>query len=132
MKKGQSKKIILVVEDDSSLLKALSGKLTREGFSVIEAKNGLTGLKKALKEKPDLIILDILMPKMNGMEMLKELRKDDWGKDIYTIMLTNKEPSKDLFEEAKRAPYVSTYLAKSDYKLSEIVEIVNQKLSDPK
>jgi len=126
--KKQSKQTILIVEDDKSLLKALSDKFNREGFNVLEAKNGEAGLKLALKNHPGLIMLDILMPKMNGITMLKKLRKDDWGKNVYVIMLTNREPANDLFEEANRTPYASSYILKSDYKLSEILKIVKNKL----
>lgn len=70
---------ILIVEDDVPELNALRDKFTHEGFSILEAKNGEEGLATALREHPDLILLDIIMPVMDGMTMLVNLRKDPWG-----------------------------------------------------
>ncbi len=74
----QTKKI-LVVEDDVPELNALRDKFTREGFSILTAKNGEEGLAIALREHPDLILLDIIMPVMDGITMLVKLREDSWG-----------------------------------------------------
>ena len=68
------KKVVLVIEDDPPLREALYDKLTREGFSVFLAKNGEEGLALALREHPDLVLLDLLMPKMGGIEMARRLR----------------------------------------------------------
>lgn len=75
-------KKILIVEDEESLLKTLGEKFTLEGFEVVKAQNGVEGLRVALQEHPDLILLDIVMPVMGGMEMLGKLRQDDWGKNV--------------------------------------------------
>ncbi len=77
---------ILVVEDDPTILKLLSGDLELEGYTVSTAKDGLEGLEKAKTLKPDLLILDVMMPKMNGYDVCRALRKD--GSDIPIIMLT--------------------------------------------
>ena len=73
-------KKILIVEDEEIMLKALVEKFSSEGFEVVQAIDGEEGLKKALCEKPDIILLDILLPKMDGMAVLKKLREDTWGK----------------------------------------------------
>lgn len=120
------KKLLLVVEDDLSLMKALSGKLTGEGFEVIEAKNGEEGLKKALEHKPELTLLDIVMPRMDGLTMLKQLRKDEWGKDAKVIILTNLSDAANANELEEKG--VSDYLIKSDWSLEDIVKKVQDTL----
>jgi len=80
---------ILVVEDDKPQREALVEKLGREGFKVSQAVNGIEGLEKALAGHPRLILLDIVMPQMDGISMLKELRKDEWGKTAPVLVLTN-------------------------------------------
>lgn len=127
MKKKIAKKIILIVEDEAVLQKALEDVLTGAGFKVIKADNGKEGLKQAFKNYPDLIILDLNMPVMGGMEMLKILRQDKWGKNVFVMILTNEEPGKDLILEASRLPYVSSYHMKIDISMDEIEKMVKEK-----
>lgn len=119
------KKTILIVEDEIPELNALRDKFTRENFAILEAKNGEEGLEIALREHPDIILLDIIMPVMDGMTTLVELRKDLWGKDAKVILLTN-------LSEAERIPeplrHAVDYLVKSDWKLEDIVKKVREKL----
>ena len=83
-------KKILIVEDEASLRKALVEKFQREGFETFLAFDGVEGLDQAERIQPDLILLDIIMPKMDGMTMLKKLRESgDWGKQVPVIILTN-------------------------------------------
>ena len=91
-------KKILIIEDERPLLDALKKKLLLEGFSVLEATNGEVGLSKAVTEHPDLILLDILMPKMNGMAMIKKLRNDLWGANVPVIVLTNVESPEEAID----------------------------------
>jgi CheY-like chemotaxis protein len=126
--KKTPKEKILIIEDDASLRMALSEKLARAKFEVLTAGNGKVGLKSALINKPDLIILDILMPVMDGMTMLKKLRKDLWGATVYVIMLTNKEPDMSLLDEAKKIPYLSSYIMKDGFDIADIVKIVKSKI----
>ena len=121
-------KIILVVEDVSFLQKAMKEVLTDAGFEVHTAGNGEEGLKKALKKHPDLILLDIIMPKMDGMAMLRELRMDPWGKSVPVIILTNLNSKEKLLEAAKNN--VDEYYVKSDWEIDEIVDLVHKKLDD--
>ncbi len=81
-------KRVLVVDDDLTILENLSTRLINEGLEVLKAKDGKEGLDKAVLEKPDLIVLDILMPVMDGIEMLTELRKDKWGEEAKVVILT--------------------------------------------
>lgn len=123
------KKTILIIEDELPMLKALADKFSLEGFEILEAKDGAEGLKSALTKKPDLIILDIFMPVMDGKEMLAELRTDDWGKNVPVIILTNLNPDdKTLNELMKNGP--SYYFIKSKWKLEELVSKVKKTLDE--
>jgi DNA-binding response OmpR family regulator len=125
---NEAKKTILIVEDELPMLKALSDKFSREGFGILEAKDGEEGLAMAISKKPDLIILDIFMPVMDGKIMFEKLRTDEWGKNVPVIILTNLNPDdKTLDELMKNGP--SYYFIKSKWKLEELVEKVKKELS---
>ena len=121
-----TKKKILIIEDDKSLVDALSQKLTKVGFDCILAFNGKEGLKKIEAEKPDLILLDIIMPIMDGLTMLKELRKTN--KEVPAIVLTNLSGEDKLSEALSNGSY--DYLVKSDYSLEDIVSKINKVLGE--
>lgn len=121
----QSKKI-LIVEDEQDILQTLVNNFTHEGFDVLEAKNGEEGLKLAFKEHPDLILLDIIMPVMDGMTMMKKLREDKWGQDVPVIMLTNLSDVERVSKAVESGVY--EYLVKSDWKIEDIVKKVKKKL----
>jgi len=123
-----NKKTLLIVEDDMSLLRALVNKFINEGFNTLEAKNGEEGLSIALQKKPDLILSDIVMPRMDGLSMLKAIRKDEWGASVPTIILTNLEDV-DKTEEALSAN-VYDFLIKSDWKLEDLVKKVKDRLGE--
>jgi len=123
--KTKNKKI-LIVEDEAPILKALSDGLKREEFVVFEAKNGKEGLEAAFKNRPDLILVDILMPIMDGTVMLKELRKDEWGKLIPAIILTNLTNTEKIEEALEEGVY--DYLLKTDWKLEDIIKKIKEKL----
>jgi DNA-binding response OmpR family regulator len=113
-------KKILIVEDELAYLKLLKSQLTEKGYEVSEAVNGKKGLEAAKKEKPDLILLDIRMPVMDGMTMLGLLRKEEWGKKMNVIILTNLEPDdKILGNVITDEP--SYYFVKSDIQLGELL-----------
>ena len=119
---------ILIVDDEPMLLNALVDKFTREGFTTMTAKDGREGLASALKNHPDLILLDIIMPVMDGMAVLEELRKDPWGKDAKVILLTNlSETEKKIAEPLLKAV---VYLVKSDWKIDDVVKEVRKKLAE--
>lgn len=119
---------ILIIEDELPMLKALSDKFTREGFLILEARNGEEGLATALKDKPDLIILDLFMPIMDGKAMMEELRKDDWGKKVPIVILTNLNPDdKTLNEIMASGP--SYYFIKSKWQLEDLVGKVKAELN---
>lgn len=119
-------KKILVVEDEPSLLGALRAKLTQEGFDFIEARNGQTGLEQALKEKPDMILLDIIMPVMDGLTMLGKLRENAWGKTVPVIIITNLSDDEKVMEAVKQGSY--DYLIKSNWSIAEVISKIKEKL----
>ncbi|MDQ5885040.1 MAG: hypothetical protein QG645_202 [Patescibacteria group bacterium] len=121
----QDKKI-LIVEDEPSLLNVMYDKFMKEGYSVFKANNGKEGLKLALKEKPHLILLDIDLPIMNGLEMLKDLRKHKDCKNTEVIIITNYENS-DMVADTMLLG-VHEYLVKSDWRLEDIVKTVKNKI----
>ncbi|OHA79474.1 MAG: hypothetical protein A2747_01065 [Candidatus Yonathbacteria bacterium RIFCSPHIGHO2_01_FULL_44_41] len=120
------KKIILVVEDEDPMQLVLRDILTVEGYVVLEAKNGIEGLEIAFREHPDLILLDILMPKMDGLEMLKKLREDEWGKKVPVIVLTNLSDNEDVAKAVEED--VFEYFVKTDIKIAEVIERIRAKI----
>jgi len=121
-------KKILVVEDEPDMRQALAESLKHEGFEVVEASNGGEGLQEAIARHPDLIILDILMPKMDGMEMMKKLRgQNEWGRKVPIILLTNLSADDKIMRGiVENEP--SYYLVKSDWKIPDVIEKVREML----
>jgi len=123
---------ILVVEDESVINKTYADELRDEGFFVFTATNGRDGLELALREKPDLILLDILMPIMDGLTMMDELRKkDSYGKNVPIILLTNLSSSEKKILDAIVKNEPAYYLIKSDWDLSNVVEKIKERLNRP-
>ncbi len=118
------KKKVLIIEDEPSLQGALEAKLAHEGYAVVSAKNGEEGLQTALSEKPDLILLDIIMPHMDGLHMLKQLRKDPWGKSVHVMILTNIQEPEKISEAAEQGAY--EYLVKSDWTLEDLLKKIKE------
>ena len=118
------KKKILIVEDESALQDAMREFLLAEKFAVVVASDGEMALKLAKNENPDLILLDIILPKKNGFDVLTELKADDVMKKIPVILLTNLESADDVDRAFSLG--VSTYLVKANYKLEEIVEKIKE------
>lgn len=110
---------VLVVEDDLALRTALVTKLQTEGYNVLAAKDGKDGLNQALASKPDMILLDIVMPLMDGLAVAKALSQDDWGKNANIIILSNLSDNQQIAEAVGNGVY--EYIIKSDKKLEEIV-----------
>lgn len=118
---------ILVVEDERSLQQSLREFLSAEKFETVGALNGEEGIKMALKENPDLILLDIILPKKNGFEVLEAIRKNKKTEKIPVILLTNLENAEDITKAFELG--VKTYLVKSSYTLEEIVKKVKEELA---
>lgn len=95
LEKSLADRKILVVDDEPFILKSLTFVLKKEGFHVDSATNGLEALEVIRKEKPDLVFLDIMMPKMNGQEVCQWIRQDPQLRDIHVIILTAKGQEAD-------------------------------------
>jgi DNA-binding response OmpR family regulator len=117
-------KKILIAEDDKSLLPVLQEKFTKEGFSVVIALDGEEGITVAEKEKPDLLLLDIRMPKIDGITMARKIKEA--GINAPIIFLTNLDDIKHISDALEVSK--SDYLIKSDWDLDEIVKKVKTKL----
>ncbi len=121
-------KKILVVEDEQAYLNLLHDQLVKSGYKVIDAVDGEEGLKLALAEKPDLILLDIIMPKVDGLKMLKALRADTWGKQVPVFILSNVYESKEISEAMNNTAY--RYIVKSDMKLENLLSAIKLYLKE--
>ena len=121
-------KKILVVEDEVAYLKLLNSQLTKKGYQVIGAIDGAKGLEMAKRENPDLILLDIKMPIMDGMVMLDLLRKQEKDTKTKVILLTNLEPDDKIIEEViKDQP--SYYFVKSDIQFNDLFDKIKELLA---
>jgi DNA-binding response OmpR family regulator len=116
---------ILIVEDDVLMVKMYQGKFEDDGFDVAVAFDGETGLIKAKEFKPDLILLDIMMPKVNGLEMLKNLKADETIKKIPVILLTNVGGNDEDAEKGLSLGAVA-YMVKAQYDAKDVVKKVKE------
>jgi len=121
-------KTILFIEDESALQKTFGEILKQEGYETISALDGETGLRLVKSQKPDLILLDLILPKMHGFEVLKKLKEDEETKDIPVIVLTNLEKIEDVDKALELG--ATTYLVKAKYSLEEIVEKIKNAIGD--
>ncbi|MEX2145286.1 MAG: response regulator [Candidatus Spechtbacterales bacterium] len=117
---------ILFVEDDSALQESLGQVLEGEGFEVIKAFDGEEGIKLALEQQPNLILLDLILPIINGFDVLKKLKASEETKSIPVIVLTNLESAEDI----QKALYggATTYLLKASYELEDVLAKVKKAL----
>lgn len=118
-----------VIEDDQDLQYLYKLKLEREDFRVATASNGEEGLKVTQSFQPDIILLDLMMPVMNGTEMLARLRSEEWGSDVRVIILTN--ISKDEAPQALRFLHVDRYIVKAHHTPAQVISIVKEILGKP-
>lgn len=126
MPNGAGSKKVLVVEDDGSVLSILTNALGKQGFIMLGARNGEEGLEVALRERPDLILLDIIMPKMDGKTMLKRLRQDPWGQQVPVIILTNLNQADQVSMALENE--VFDFFVKANTGLDDVVDKVKEKL----
>lgn len=113
------KKKIMIVEDDTVLQKTLGEFLVSEGFEINFASDGEIAMELLKKEVPDLILLDIILPKKDGYEVIKEVRMDERMKEVPVILLTNLGSVQDVEKALELG--ATTYLVKTDYTLEEVV-----------
>ena len=118
---------VLIVEDEKLIQQAIKDKLTFENFTVLTADNGQTGLELALQNHPDIILLDLQMPILDGFGALEKLRADPWGAGVPVIVLSNKETSADVYESLKNR--VQDYFIKAETSLETLVGAVRDILA---
>lgn len=119
-------KKILFIEDESALQRAVTQVLKEAGYEILQAMDGEAGLALALRELPDLILLDLILPKKDGFGVLKELKEDPRAKNIPVIILTNLERALDVEKALELG--ATTYLVKTSYRLEEVVEKIKDLL----
>ena len=117
-------KKILFIEDESALQKTFGDILKEAGYKMISALDGETGFKLAQIQKPDLVLLDLILPRMHGFEVLRKLKEKPETKEIPVIVLTNLERMEDV-EQAVKLGAVA-YLVKTQYTIEEVIEKVKK------
>ncbi len=124
---GKLNKKILVVEDEAPLRNAMVSILSAHGFDVLEAKNGKEGFDSAMNERPDLILLDHLMPIMDGLTMYEKLRQEPgWGQSVSVIFLTNSTDLAKIASPTEEA--LPDFLIKSDWNIEDIVTKIKERV----
>ena len=121
-------KTILFIEDEAVLQKTFEKTLRPEGYEMISALDGESGFNLAKSQKPDLILLDLILPKLNGFEVLKRLKEDPETKKIPVIILTNLERMADIDKALELG--ATTYLVKVDYSLEEVIDKIKKTLGE--
>ena len=118
---------IAIIEDDQAISQMYRFKFEAENYEVNTADNGQLGLELIEHMRPDIILLDLMMPEMSGDEMLIKLRQEPWGRDIKVIILTNK--GEQEIPESIKALHVSAVILKSDMTPRQVAELVKQHLA---
>lgn len=119
-------KKILIIEDDRFLRELISRKLSDDGFDAVGAADGEEGIKKVKEEKPDLILLDLILPSIDGFEVLSRIKKDESVKSIPVIILSNLGQKEEVEKGLKMGAV--DYLIKAHFTPGEIVEKVKNNL----
>lgn len=122
-------KTVLLIEDEKSLSVLLRNRLMAEDCEVLTAANGAEGLSVALNKHPDLIVLDLLMPEMDGITLLQNLRQDPWGKKVPVTVLSNVSDMEHVFRSLNEGAV--DYLIKADWSLDATIEHITDRLDAP-
>ncbi len=119
-------KKILIIEDEEIISGLLERKLTREGYSVVITTNGIDGLAKMREDRPDMVLLDIIMPKMGGFEVMEEMNKDEELKDIPVIVVSNSGQPVEIDRIKKMG--AKDWLIKTEFDPQEVLEKVKKQI----
>ena len=119
-------KKILIIEDEKIIRDLLERKLTREGYSVVIATNGIDGLVEMREDRPDIVLLDIIMPKMGGFEVMEEMNKDETLKDIPVIVVSNSGQPVEIDRIKKMG--AKDWLIKTEFDPQEVLEKVKKQI----
>jgi DNA-binding response OmpR family regulator len=117
---------VAIIEDDQAISQMYRFKFEAEGFEVETAENGMLGLQLAEKMKPDIILLDLMMPEMTGDIMLQKMRATAWGKDIKVVILTNM--GEQEIPDSVKQLNVSAVILKADMTPRQVFELVKKQL----
>lgn len=119
---------ILIIEDEKLILELIHKKLANENYDVSVARDGEEGLKKLKEVQPDLVLLDIVMPKMDGFEVLEEMRKDKELQDINVIVISNSGQPVEL--DKARELGADDWLVKAEFDPQEVIDKVKEQLEE--
>jgi DNA-binding response OmpR family regulator len=122
----QEKKRVLIIEDEAALTNILSEQLTASGYEVLKSSDGKMGYDLAVNRMPHLILLDVSLPEMSGIDVLRKLRADSSTKGIEVVLLTNSADSTHLAEALMLEAH--DYLVKSDWQMSDIIKLIETKI----
>jgi DNA-binding response OmpR family regulator len=123
----KDKKQVLIVEDEVRMMQMLGEELMSAGLDVLQATSGEIALRMAKESKPDLVLLDIMLPGIDGMDVLKKMRESDWGKNMPVIILTNLSANETIMGGVMRDE-PSYYLIKAESSIESILEKVKEVL----
>lgn len=130
MTEGENKKTILIIEDEDDLADALEIKLSNKGYSVETRSDGESGLAAALTLHPDVILLDLVLPIINGLEVLDRLRNDVWGEKANILIISNRDDEKSISRAERNK--CNAFIVKANYSLEELVGEIEKYASTPK
>lgn len=119
-------KKIVIVDDDAVILDGFKNAFKKAGFEVFAASDGEEGLKLALEKKPDIILLDIMLPQMDGLAVLEKIKQDSWGKGAHVILLTNRSDNETIAKAVQEGGF--EYLLKSQWDADGVVGYVQKRL----
>ena len=123
----EAKKTVLVVEDDIPTALAMGSALEQEGYAVLRAADGEEGLRIALEKHPDVILVDLMLPKVLGMKLISELRHDEWGKNARVVILTNASDMGNM--QAALMNQAFYYLVKGDSSVADVLRAVRAQVA---
>jgi len=122
----EATKKVLIIDDEEIIRDTLADRLQHVGIDVCTVSGGIEGLEKALSEKPDLVLLDIIMPDLDGWEVLKRLRADSWGKSANIILLSILNDENSTMKALEYG--VRQFIVKSDWHIDQMVTTVKENL----
>ena len=122
-------KTVLIVEDEQSMQRALKNKLEHSGYTVVTANDGEGAVDALRSAKPDLVLLDLIMPKLDGISVLRQMKADDALRGIPVVILTNLSSGDKVAEAMQLGTF--DFLVKANYSLDDVLKKVNDRLGGP-
>jgi DNA-binding response OmpR family regulator len=122
-------KTVLIVEDEQSMQRALKNKLEHAGYTVLAADDGEKAIEALRSTKPDLVLLDLIMPKLDGISVLRQMKGDDAFRGVPVVILTNLSSGDKVAEAMQLGTF--DFLVKANYSLDDVLKKVNDRLGGP-